>query len=152
MNKFLLATLISASLLTTACFPENNKLNTSSDNVEQTTANSIDKKLLGKTWNVEDIDGKGVTDGSSAQIIFDETGLIAGSTGCNNFNAPVTAKDGNLEIGDSALTRKLCDPALNDQEQKFIAVFNDLGSYKFDSNGRLILKSSGGQSITATSN
>lgn len=147
MNKFILTAVISASLMTAACLPENN--NDAPQKTEQSSSSSIDNRLLNKTWNVEDIDGKGVTDGSSAQIIFDETGLIAGSTGCNNFNAPVTAKDGSLEIGDSALTRKLCDPALNDQEQKFMAVFNTLESYEFNENDALTLKTTDGRFIKA---
>lgn len=135
MHKFILTLAIATGALLSACLPESNK--------------SQENTLIGSTWTVEMIDNQAVADGSGARIIFDAEGRVGGSTGCNNFSAQYEKNDGKLIINAPALTRKMCDPALNTQEQNFMAVFNVLTAYEFQENNTLILKTSDGKSISA---
>lgn len=140
MFKFILPLAVSSAIILSACQPEEVK-------TTQASQQSQISSLTGGTWNVIKINNQDVIKGSEATFIF-EGDRMGGSTGCNSFSTSYEAKDGNLTIGATALTKMMCDPATNKQEQNFIAVFNNLNSYEFN-NDALILKTSDGKSITA---
>ena len=57
-------------------------------------------------------------------------GKMSGNTGCNEYTTAYTIKDKEITIGFPATTRKLCSPALMEQEEQFIAVLTKAATHK----------------------
>lgn len=93
--------------------------------------------LVGK-WLAEDIGGKGVIDYAQSVLEIEESGTVAGSTGCNTMFGQIRQGAGILKIGPLAVTRKACPPAVMDQERKFVEAINATVDYRSE-RGKLIL-------------
>lgn len=105
--------------------------------------------LVGKAWQVEDINGGGVVDNSNVTMTFDATGKVTGSTGCNNYFGGYAIDANTLAVDALGSTRRGCAPALMDQETKFLAVLQDAVSWSFDDVGRVTLKTEDGRTLQA---
>jgi len=105
--------------------------------------------LVGQEWLVEDIAARGVIDDARTTIFFGEDGRISGDTGCNSYFAKYQTTGNDLRFGTVGVTRRACAPAVMDQEQRFLDVFNAIGSYRIDASGTLILSTSKGATIVA---
>jgi heat shock protein HslJ len=85
--------------------------------------------LTGTAWNLTSYKGAGgslvVTDPDShAVLAFREHGMLAGSTGCNQFSGTYRVTATSLSIMPGAMTLIACaDPALNAQESALLALF-----------------------------
>ena len=109
---------------------------------------STQNDLIGH-WQVESIYRGGIIDSSFITIQIDAQQRISGSTGCNNFSSSIQTQDLQFKVDNIALTRKLCAPALNAQEQRFVTALETAYSYKrvehdwvyvFDESNNRILK------------
>ena len=68
----------------------------------------------------------------SRQGGFKTGGNVSGSGGCNRFHGAATIDGNTITFGPLAATRKMCVPALMDQEQKFFAGLADVKSYRLE--------------------
>ncbi|QYX50696.1 META domain-containing protein [Pseudomonas sp. S07E 245] len=59
-------------------------------------------------------------DYSNLTLTLGEDGRAYGNAGCNHWFAPYTLKGDQLSFGKVGKTRKLCAPALMEQEQRFL--------------------------------
>ncbi len=105
--------------------------------------------LVGKEWVVEDIAGRGVIDDARATLLFGEDGRLSGDTSCNRYFADYQVDGTKLRIGNAGVTKRACAPAVMNQEQRFLDVFNAVDSYRIDNTGTLVLSTSAGATITA---
>ena len=105
-----------------------------------TGVNMPEFELAGTQWWVEDIDGKGVIDMSHTTLHFLEEGGVAGDTGCNRYNGSAEISGASISFGPMAGTRKLCPPALMDQETKFYQAVAKVVSWEVPDTGLLHLK------------
>ncbi|EKE70592.1 META domain-containing protein [Gallaecimonas xiamenensis] len=105
--------------------------------------------LTGKEWRVEDINGKGILDGSHVSLNFGDDGRVTGSASCNNFFGSYQFSAGKLELGGLASTQKACVPALMDQEYHFLQTLQQASHFDFTAQGALVLSSSEGGTILA---
>ncbi|MGF1457495.1 MAG: META domain-containing protein [Leptolyngbyaceae cyanobacterium] len=80
--------------------------------------------------------------------VFDETGRVSGSAGCNNYHANFEQTEATLSIGAAASTRRLCGQAegVMEQESTFLALLAEVDSYSifFD---QLVLKNAEGTAL-----
>ncbi|HSC85179.1 MAG TPA: META domain-containing protein [Pseudomonas sp.] len=73
-----------------------------------------------KTYQVEWIGALPLIDNSHLTITLGEDGRAYGNAGCNHWFASYTLADDKLSFGPTGSTRKMCAPALMEQEQRFL--------------------------------
>ena len=78
--------------------------------------------LEGTRWLVEDLEGRGVMDDLQSTLEFPQPGRAAGNLGCNRFFADVRQSGAELEFGPVASTKRLCPPAVMEQEDRYAGV------------------------------
>lgn len=108
-----------------------------------------ERLITGNEWIVEAIDGRGVVDKSRATIQFLEDGRIAGTGSCNRYTGRWALNGETLEIGPLASTRKACEPALMDQEDRFLRQLESIRSFDISPRGELLLNSDDGTLLRA---
>lgn len=107
-----------------------------------------------KPLTVSDLSGRWtlkVLEGATANVYFKnaiptinfniEDMRVSGNSGCNNYNAPFELKEGKLEIGKLALTRRGCPDGM-DGEHKYVRLVSGISDIEIE-NGRMILKRDG---------
>lgn len=102
------------------------------------------RPLQGGEWVVEDINAAGIIDRSRVTLTFGPDGRVNGRASCNNFMGEYRLTGDGLTIDAPATTRKICAPALMEQEQRVLRNLQTLRSYEFDGTGALLLHSDGG--------
>lgn len=88
--------------------------------------------LIGGTWLAEDIRGGGVIDNVQSTVSFTEDGRLAGSGGCNRLKGSFRVTGDAMQISPLATTRMMCPAAVMDQERKFLAALEAVGSSRID--------------------
>jgi heat shock protein HslJ len=86
----------------------------------------VEAQDMSGSWLVEWIAERPVVDYSLASLTFGEEGRLSGNASCNLIMATYTVDGDQLTIGPARVTRKLCPPALMDQEQRFLAALEDV--------------------------
>jgi heat shock protein HslJ len=76
--------------------------------------------LDGTGWRVLHVGGVVPEAGSEPTIAF-LGGEIGGSTGCNEYGAPITLEGLSIEIDDPTMTLKLCEGPVGTMETAFLA-------------------------------
>ncbi len=101
--------------------------------------------LIG-AWQVEDIDGQGVS-GGPVVVTFDETSRVSGSAGCNRFTGAYAydSAASTLRITPLGSTRMMCAPAVMTQERRLIAALQDVTSVESSEDGATVLKTPTGR-------
>lgn len=106
--------------------------------------------IVGPEWVVEDIAERGVIDDARATILFGNDGSVSGDTSCNRYFAEYTLEGSEIRFRNAGVTKRACAPAIMDQENRFLAVFNAATSYRIDDRtNTLVLSTPAGASITA---
>jgi putative lipoprotein len=102
--------------------------------------------LAGSTWVAEDIDQRGVIDYLQSRLQFVSTDRVAGFGGCNAFNGSAELSANRLRLEPLAATKKLCPPAIMDQEERFLKALGSVRSARMQ-NGLLYLQDEAGKDI-----
>lgn len=102
-------------------------------------ATSVPPQLVGR-WLAEDIDGRGVIDDLQTTLEINGDGTYAGFAGCNSYTGTFAFRDDRIVFGPASMTRKLCPPAVSDQENRFLAALTPDLEWKTDG-PRLLLGS-----------
>ena len=109
MRRFFIGLAITAVALTaTACSASGG------------TGGTID----GTSWSLKTYDVSGTATAAPAGIRVDATfadGKVAGSAGCNVYNAPVTISGATIKVGPTATTSMACDADRTALEQAYLA-------------------------------
>ncbi|MCA9874143.1 MAG: transporter substrate-binding domain-containing protein, partial [Anaerolineales bacterium] len=80
--------------------------------------------LAGVNWVLANMNANQVVPpGLQITAVFDETGQVNGSSGCNTYNGSYTANGNNLSIGPLATTNIQCDETTMQIEQQFLTLF-----------------------------
>ncbi|MDK1493448.1 META domain-containing protein [Sinorhizobium sp. 7-81] len=104
---------------------------------EIVAAEKVPEELVG-SWLAEDIGGGGVIDDLQTVLEIREDGTYGGMAGCNNFTGAFSLTGTTITFGPTAAARKMCAPAIMDQEQKFFSTLREGLTWKIDG-GRLTL-------------
>ena len=110
--------------------------------MQTVAAEDVPKQLVG-TWLAEDIGGGGVIDNLQSTLEIREDGTYGGMAGCNHFTGTFSLSGAKITFGPAASTRKMCVPAVMDQEQKFLKALSSELSWMIDGS-KLVLGKAGG--------
>ena len=110
-----------------------------------TNVNAPPEQLAGTTWLAEDIDGKGVVDNAQSTLQFFDIQLAGGRLACNEYTTTYFADATGLKFGAIAATRKMCPPALMEQEARFSSALEATRGLRFDTTGALLLLDADGK-------
>lgn len=104
--------------------------------------------LLG-AWTVESIQGQPVMDDSPAFIQFDGEGRVSGSATCNRMTGDYIQEGQALvfRTAGMAVTRMMCPEPLMEQEQRLIQALDEVGRWRIDEGGMLILEDHDGGEV-----
>jgi heat shock protein HslJ len=92
----------------------------------------------------ESLEGQPVTEGVESSIRFDAEGRATGSAGCNNFQGSYEVDGTSLSFGPMAVARKMCPPAVMDQESAFLQAIDRVTSFAWDDDRALLLMTDDG--------
>jgi heat shock protein HslJ len=106
--------------------------------------------LLGSLWVAEDIGGTGVIDNLQSRLQFVSASQVAGHGGCNSFAGAAVLSADQLSMGPLASTRKMCPPAVMDQENRFLRTLETVRSARVE-NELLYLQDAGGHTVVRLS-
>ncbi len=90
---------------------------------EEAPADPLAALPVGGEWRVTELAGAPVPAGVPVTLGRPEAGLIAGSSGCNRYNARIEPREGKLHVGALAGTRMMCPPEVMAVEQAFHSTF-----------------------------
>ncbi|HEY0148084.1 MAG TPA: META domain-containing protein [Allosphingosinicella sp.] len=112
------------------------------------STSALSGKVANRDWQAQDVNGIPVVAGSKPLTLRIADGRAAGSSGCNNYSAPVirSAAD-RIELGSIVSTRMACEPAVMEQEARFLAILAATRSYTRYGNGSLSLIAPDGRAI-----
>ncbi len=102
--------------------------------------------LTGTTWVAEDIDQRGVMDYLQSSLQILSATRVAGFAGCNSFSGSAQFSPGTVRMGQLASTRKMCPPAIMDQEARFLAALS-AARFAWLENGLLYMANETGSEI-----
>lgn len=80
---------------------------------------SLMDQLVGTEWRLEDLAGAGVLDNLQTTLRFETADRIVGNGGCNRYFGGVTVNGDRLAVSAVGSTRRLCAPAVMNQEMRF---------------------------------
>jgi heat shock protein HslJ len=93
---------------------------------------SMSDRLVNTEWLLEDLGGTGVVDRIQTTLRFDATHRISGQGGCNRYTGTVEFNEAQVKIGAIASTRKLCVPAVMDQETRYFQAMQNAERVELD--------------------
>lgn len=106
-----------------------------------------DAALLDRTFQIQDVAGKGVIDSSYITLRFGQGGQFSGSLGCNNVFGSYERVGAELKLGALGATRKLCAPALMNQEQAVLDILSNATGIEHDAQGALLVRTDDGRRL-----
>ena len=111
--------------------------------VDSTRAPGEAPPLAGTSWVAEEIDGIGVVEGVQSTLVFESEERIVGSTGCNQYFAPIRRAGATLRIGTMGSTRRACPPPLMNQERLFLAALAAVTTFRQEGRALWLIDESG---------
>ena len=99
--------------------------------VSMVAAQSVPRELVGR-WLAEDINGGGVIDFLETTLEINDDGTFAGFAGCNSYTGIFDLKNGDIVFGPAGTTRKMCVPAVMDQEANFLKALKTGLSFRIE--------------------
>ncbi len=88
--------------------------------------------IYGGKWLVEDIDQTGVIDFARSTLAVNTSGGVSGSGACNRFQGSAEISGNSVKFGPMAMTRKMCPPAVMDQESKYMKALSGARTFKIE--------------------
>lgn len=119
----------------------------STDTGTDGTSVFADADLLDRTFQIQDVAGRGVIDSSHITLTFGQDGQFSGNMGCNIVFGPYKRSGADLEFGALGATKKMCAPALMNQEQAILDILSDVTRIEQDNEGALIVHTADGRSL-----
>jgi putative lipoprotein len=118
--------------------------------VSQGGAGASGEALAGHIWLAEDIGGRGVVDNVQSRISISAAGELSGSGGCNILRGAAQIDGRSLAFGVIAATRKMCPPAVMDQETKFLRALDLTREFGIDGPHLKFFDASGSELVRFT--
>jgi heat shock protein HslJ len=101
----------------------------------------------GTTYQVEWIGERPLIDNSHLTITLGDDNRAYGNAGCNHWFASYTMEGDKLTFGAAGSTRKMCAPALMEQEQRFLDALGKVQRWDISPIDQLRLWSAEGKPI-----
>lgn len=90
-----------------------------------------------RNYSVEWIGERPLIDNSHLSLTLGEDGRAYGNAGCNHWFAGYTLKDHALRFNPPGSTRRLCAPAVMEQEQRFLQALEKVQRWDQSEQGQL---------------
>ena len=74
-----------------------------------------------------------------------QDGAVAGSSGCNRYNAPYTVDGDTLELGAVASTKMACPPPADAVEQAYLAALETVTGWRIDGEELVLVDGDGAE-------
>ena len=100
-----------------------------------------------QSFQVEWIGERPLFDSSMLTLRLTDDKQAAGLAGCNNWSANYQLNGTSFSLSDIATTRKLCAPALMEQEQRFLAHLARVQRWELSEHQQLLLWPEQGEPI-----
>jgi putative lipoprotein len=110
---------------------------------------SAGSAITGVEWLVEDIGGRDVVDDTRPTVLLDTDGKIAGQAPCNRYTGSYELEGSVFGTSDIAVTARACPEPIGVQEVEFLAILRSAAALELTDEGRLVLSTATGESITA---
>ena len=104
-------------------------------------------KLQSGEWVVQSINGKTVDTQLKPTLNFGQTFQLTGHTSCNTYFAGYILTGPSIVVKQAGTTRMACEPAVMEQEQRFLKQLAASQMWNIDSSGTLTLASASGVMI-----
>ena len=101
-------------------------------------------KLQGGEWVVQSINGKAVDTQLKPTLNFGQTFQLTGHTSCNTYFAGYLLTGPSIVVKQAGTTRMACEPAVMEQEQRFLKQLAASQIWNIDSAGTLTLVGTSG--------
>lgn len=95
--------------------------------------------LENTSWRVLSIDGSDVLEQGVPNLILNEDGQLAGSTGCNNFFGRWSVSEAVASFDTAGVTMRACEPELMEQELAFLEALRIISAAEMSTEGTLSL-------------
>lgn len=118
--------------------------------MQPVAAENVPPQLVA-TWLAEDIGGGGVIDNLQSTLEIREDGTYGGMAGCNHFTGTFSLSGSKITFGPAASTRKMCVPAVMNQEQKFLKALSNELSWSVEGSKLVLGKAGGGIALKLAS-
>lgn len=92
-----------------------------------------------QAYTLEWIGDRPLMDYSHISLTLGEDGRAYGNAGCNHWFAPYTLKRHHLTFGEVGSTRRTCDPATMEQEQRFLQALVGVQRWSVSKEGQIRL-------------
>jgi len=103
------------------------------------------ERLEGTSWRAVSIEGKATPETHPSTVRFFDRQLAGGSLACNAYSTTYFADASGLRFGALAPTRDTCEPAVMEQESRFISVLADTRGLRLDEQGAMLLLDADGR-------
>lgn len=90
------------------------------------------QELLHRTWLAEAFFGRSVPEGIQSRLSIGAEGEMVGWGGCNVIRGPVQVDGSSLAFGALATTRKMCSPAVMEQEARFLRALERTRAFRVE--------------------
>ena len=155
-SLFIGVVVAAAALLVGGC-SDGDDASPSSSSPRAATTRPEPSSLPGTAWVVQGLTVDGVSvpleAGSPPTLVFDTTGGVSGSTGCNSYFGSVVFSAGqSLHIDQVAMTEMACldPPGLMEQESRFASALAGVEFYDVMGDQLTLVDAGGRVTITAT--
>lgn len=105
--------------------------------------------LVGKTWQVQTINGDAVDPEQTVTISFTIDGQLGGQGACNAFSTGYELTGEGLSTHTIAATERACEGGLMEQDQALFNVLQQLSRFDISDQGQLHLIATDGRKIVA---
>jgi len=92
-----------------------------------------------QAYTLEWIGDKPLMDNSHISLTLGDDGRAYGNAGCNHWFAPYTLAHHHLTFGTVGSTRRQCDPATMEQEQRFLQALGSVERWSISKEGQVRL-------------
>lgn len=100
--------------------------------------------LVGTSWRVVEIEGRGVLEGVESMLSFESARRIAGQAACNRYFGDLDIGEGRIRFRPMGTTRIQCPPDVMDQERRFLSALGAATSFRREG-GELVLLDDAGR-------
>lgn len=104
-------------------------------------------RLVGD-WQAVDINGVPVSGGRAITLRLGPDRRASGSSGCNSYSSDyrLMSRQG-IEFGPVAVTKMACEPAVMEQEGRYLSILRTAQGYSFYSDGGVSLIAPDGRAV-----
>jgi heat shock protein HslJ len=99
------------------------------------------------TWLTEQIDGNGVAPRVQSTLRVDSDGRASGNAGCNRFTGTASITGDEVRFGPFAATRRMCPPAVMDQEGRYLAALEATRRFELKDGALRLRDEDGGELV-----